>query len=197
MANYRKKTLIELINLAQNNDNKALDEIVRRYQSKIYNAFLSLNPSSDLSDLTQEALMKMSKSIKKLKEPSRFHSWLQQIINNLFRDSLRKKNRRKEISIENPITAFAFENEKVLGPCIIDEHKTPDENTLSCELKSKINKAIDDLPPLFKTIILLREMEGLSYDEIAKLTKLNIGTVKSRIARARIKLKKELEAYLK
>ena len=194
MANYRKKDLIELITLAKNDDTSALEEIVRRYQQKIYNSFCSMNPACDLSDLTQDALVKMSKSIKTLHDPAKFNSWLQQIVHNLFYDSLRKKNRSKEIPVENPI----FENDEgEFGPCVIDAKKTPDQNTLACELKNKINKAIDELPPLFKTIVLLREIDGLSYEEIAKLTKLNIGTVKSRLARARIKLKKELEPYLK
>ena len=60
----------------------------------------------------------------------------------------------------------------------------------------KITKAIEELPELFRTIILLREIDGLSYEEIAELTDLNINTVKTRIARARIKLKKELEPYI-
>ena len=65
---YKNKNLIELINLAQNDDKRALAEIVKRYQSKVYDAFYSLNPKTDLSDLTQEALFKMSKSIKTLKQ---------------------------------------------------------------------------------------------------------------------------------
>ncbi len=195
MDNYKNKNLIELIKLAQNDDKSALSEIVKRYQGKIYDAFYSLNPQTDLSDLTQEALLKMSKSIKTLKDPQKFNSWLQQIIHNLFYDTLRRKNKKKEYKVSNPINNHDDYDE--FGPCVIDEKKTPDENTLSCELKMKINKAIRELPPLFKTIILLREIDGLSYEEIAELTNLNIGTVKSRIARARIKLKNELEPYLK
>ena len=194
VANYRNKNLVELVNLAKQEDASALEEIVRRYQQKIYNSFCSLNPACDLSDLTQDALVKMSKSIKNLKNPLKFNSWLQQIVHNLFFDFLRKKNRSKKIHTDNPIDDLS---EGEFGPCVIDARKTPDQNTLACELKNKINKAIDDLPPLFKTIVLLREIDGLSYEEIAKLTKLNIGTVKSRLARARIKLKNELEPYLK
>lgn len=194
MTTYKRKNLVSLIKLAQNDDKLALEELVRRHQQQIYNSFSTLNPQADLSDLTQEALVRMSKAIKKLKNPEKFNSWLNQIIHNLFYDSLRKKNRKKEISISNPLLV---EEESEFSQCLIDEKKTPDENYSSCELKQKINQAINDLPPLFKTIILLREIDGMSYEEISDLTNLNIGTVKSRIARARLKLQKELEPYLK
>jgi len=193
VKNYKSKTLTELIKEAQNDDHKALEEIVRRHQARIYEIFFKLNPESDLSDLTQETLLKMAKSIKNLKNPERFNSWLYQIAQNIFYDTLRKNKKHSSVSQTDPILA---DKNGEFGPCIIDSKKTPDENSLSCELKSKINKAIEELPELFKTIILLREIDGLSYEEIAELTNLNINTVKTRIARARIKLKKELEPYI-
>jgi len=194
MKNYRKEKLLNLITLAQNDDEKALEEIVRRYENIVYENFCSLNPYEDLSDLTQEALLRMTKSIKSLKNPKTFEIWLKRIIRNLFFDSLRKKNKMLNYNlVSDPIKS---NNEETFGECIIDESKLPDENTLNCELKMKINYAISTLPPLFKTIILLREVDGLSYEEISKLTNMNIGTVKSRLARARLKLKKELEVYI-
>lgn len=193
MKNYKNVQLIELIQLAQDKDEKALNEIIRRYNDKIYNTFLKLHPESDLADLTQDALTKIIKSIKNLKNPEKFDSWLYQIIQNLFYDSLRKKQNNKDISTINPIVDSKDEN----GNCLIDSKKTPDENSINCELNAKINKAINELPASFKTIIILREFDGLSYEQIAKLTNLNLNTVKSRIARARIKLKNELEPYIK
>ena len=193
MKNYKTKNLIELIQAAQNDDHKALEEIVRRHQAKIYEIFFKLKPNSDLSDLTQEALLKMTKSIKNLKNPQKFNSWLYQIAQNIFYDTLRKNNKHSYINTSDPILN---EKDGEFGPCLIDKKKTPDENSLSCELKMKITKAIEELPELFRTIILLREIDGLSYEEIATLTNLNINTVKSRIGRARIKLKKELEPYI-
>ena len=193
MTTYKRKNLITLVELAKNDDSKALDELVKRCHQQVYDSFFALNPQSDLSDLTQEAMVKMTRSIKNLKNPEKFNSWLNQIIHNLFYDSLRQKKRLKNVYVEP-------QNDKVVDTeflnCVIDERKTPDENYQSCELKEKINSAIDELPPLFRTIILLREIDGLSYEEISDLTNLNIGTVKSRIARARIKLQKELEPYL-
>ena len=194
MNTYKGKNLIELIRLAQADDERALAEIVKRYQHKVYDSFSALNPKGDLTDLTQEALTKMSKSIKLLKNPNSFNSWLQRIVHNIFYDTLKRHNTKSKSNIENPIKSL---DEGEFGPCVIDERKTPDENSLACELKQKINKAIEELPPLFKTIILLREIDGLTYEEIAETTNMNINTVKTRIARARVKLKKELEQYLK
>ena len=194
MNNYSEKNLSELIILAKNDDNDAISEIVTRYQDWIFSEFAALKPTDDLSDLTQEALFKMAMSIKKLKNPDKFHSWLKQIVHNLFFDTLRKKRKASSCPVSEP----NCDNENsVFGECVIDKRKTPDENTLYCELKTKINIAIEKLPELFKTIILLREVEGLSYEEIADITALNVGTVKSRLARARVILKKELEPYIK
>ena len=133
----------------------------------------------------------MANSIKKLKNPERFNSWLYKIVHNLFYDTLRRKKK------SCPISEPDCDNENsVFGECVIDKRKTPDENSLYCELKTKINIAIEKLPALFRTIILLREIEGLSYDDIADITNLNAGTVKSRLARARVILKRELSPYI-
>ena len=194
MNKYSKKNLSELINLAKNDDNDAISELVTRYQDWVFSEFATLKPTDDLSDLTQEALFRMAMSIKKLKNPDKFHFWLKQIVHNLFYDTLRKKHKSRNCPISEP----NCDNENsTFGECVIDKKKTPDENFLYCELKTKINIAIEKLPELFKTIILLREVEGLSYDEIADITSLKVGTVKSRLARARVILKKELEPYIK
>ncbi len=191
MKDYKNKKLYELINLAKKNDNDAVGELVERYKGRIYDAFSALKPSDDIHDLTQEALFRMASSVKNLKNSDRFNSWLNRIIHNLFYDTLRQKKNSCPISEPN------CDNENsVFGECVIDKRRTPDENTLSCELKTKINIAIEKLPALFRTIILLREVEGLSYDEIANMTNLNVGTVKSRLARARVILRRELSPYI-
>ena len=191
MKSYQDKKLYELIELAKNDDNKAINELIFRYRARVYEIFTALKPSEDIADLTQEALARMANSLKKLKNPERFNSWLNKIVHNLFYDSLRRKKNAC------PISEPDCDNENsVFGECVIDKKKTPDENTLYCELKTKINIAIEKLPALFRTIILLREVEGLSYDEIANMTNLNVGTVRSRLARARVILKKELSPYI-
>ena len=94
LKNYKKIELTELITLTQNEDYKAMEELVKRLQDKIYLTFYYLCPDcDDLSDLTQEALLRMCKGISKLKNPKYFRSWINKIISNLFYDKLRKQQK--------------------------------------------------------------------------------------------------------
>ena len=135
--------------------------------------------------------MKLARNIHTLKNPKNFKSWLNQIISNLFYDELRKKQRRPDtISIddeneENPIKAQ-----------LPDKKCKPHEKCLSTELEEIIKNAIRELPEQFRIAIILRELQGLSYEEIAEATNSSVGTVKSRIARARGKLQTGLKSYI-
>lgn len=138
----------------------------------------------------------MCRSIKKLRKPSTFKWWLNQIVTNLVYDELRKKKRRlNTISIDTPIE-YESESTKISRD-ITDTDNQPDKNALHSELDEKIRQAINNLPEQFRTVIVFRELQGLSYEEIANITGTNLGTVKSRIARARNRLQDELKPYLK
>ena len=147
-----------LILLAQQDDYHALEELIKREQKNVYASFYYLDPNrQDIPDLTQEALFRMAKNIKKLRDPKKFQSWFNQIITNLFHDEMRKKYKK---------------------------------------LNNKIISAIHTLPEPFRVAIVLRELQGLSYEEISNITQTSIGTIKSRIARARTKLQENLKPYL-
>jgi RNA polymerase sigma-70 factor (ECF subfamily) len=138
----------------------------------------------------------MCRSIKSLRNPKTFKYWLNRIITNLFYDELRKMPRQlKTISLDEPV--YNDEEEQSPARDIPDSSERPDKVALNSELDQKIQQAIHNLPEQFRTIIVLREIQGLSYEEIASLTDTNIGTVKSRLARARLKLQEVLEPYLK
>jgi RNA polymerase sigma-70 factor (ECF subfamily) len=194
MNNYKDISLKEVIELAQTDDKNALNELVRRYQNKVYNTFAQLDNSVEISDLTQEVLFRISKSIKNLKNPNHFNQWINRIITNIFYDFLRKKNKITTYSLQ--IVHSTDEHEVNENTDIEDSSSTPQEESLGNELQEKIENAINGLPAKFRSIVILREIEGLSYDEIANLTKTNIGTIKSRLSRAREKLKDELQEYL-
>lgn len=186
MSQYKKIPEYDLIVLAQNNDFKALEELIKRVQRNVFAAFSYLiKKRENIADLTQETLLRVAKNLNTLKNPKNFRRWLNQIITNLYYDEIRKKNKKPDcISIdENPTP-------------IIDLKCKPHEKCLSGELEELIKTAISELPEHFKLPIILREFEGLSYDEIAKVTNTNIGTVKSRIARARERLQCDLKAYI-
>lgn len=187
---YRNLKLEELIKKTQEDDYKAMAELVKREQDKIYLTFYYLCPDcDDLADLTQDALLRMCRGIKTLKNPKYFRAWLNKIVSNLFYDRLRKKQKAPEcISADE-------ENEDGCVLQICDPCPCPDENSLNKEVGEIIKETISKLPEHFRLVTVLREIGGLSYDEISKVTGIELGTVKSRINRARHRLKDCLEPY--
>lgn len=192
---YKKFSQEKLIELAQNNDINALEELLRSEQRDIFATFTYLSKKrQNVSDLTQEALLRIAKNLKNLKNPKHFKSWVNQIVIHLFYDELRKISRAPNIvSIDEDTNEEHFQN---LKNTLTDNHCKPNEKCLSNELEAIIRTEINNLPHNFKIAIVLREFQGLSYDEIAQITKSNIGTVKSRISRARIKLQDSLKNYI-
>ncbi len=190
---YKKMPLEELVVLSQQNDFKALEELIRREQKNVFASFSYLcQKAENVSDLTQEALLRVAKNINSLKNPKLFKSWLNQIITNLFYDELRKTQRRPDtVSLDeeaDEVPSIKFQ--------ILDKKCKPHEKCISSELEKLIRTAIMALPEQFRVAIVLRELQGLSYEEIAAATHSSIGTVKSRIARARGKLQEDLKAYI-
>ena len=187
--------LYDLVCCAQNDNYVALEELIRREQKNIFASFSYLGAAKEnISDLTQEALFRMAKNIKNLKNPKLFKSWLGQIVSNLFYDDLRKKQRRPDSLSIDSYWINDDSDDYVLHIC--DNTLLPDEKTLGKELTDIIKDTICQLPEQFRLVIILRELQGLSYEEIAKITQTNVGTVKSRISRARNKLQQCLKPYL-
>ncbi len=193
---YKDMNLYDLICSAQEDDYDALEELIKREQKNVFASFCYLGAEKEsLSDLTQEALFRVSKNIKSLKNPRLFKSWLGQIISNLFYDELRKKQRIPDsVSIDSYWLNDENNDNSILNIC--DNTLKPDEKTLGRELSDVIREMISKLPEHFRLVIILRELQGLSYEEIAKITNTNVGTVKSRISRARNKLQECLKPYL-
>ena len=193
---YKEMNLFDLVCSAQCDNYDALEELIKREQKNVFASFCYLGASKEnLSDLTQEALFRMSKNIKSLKNPKLFKSWLGQIISNLFYDDLRKKQRVPEaVSIDSYWLNDDSSDDSILHIC--DNTLMPDEHTLGKELTDVIRETICKLPEHFRLVIILRELQGLSYEEIAKITQTNVGTVKSRLSRARNKLQECLKPYL-
>lgn len=193
---YKKMAPEELIVLSQKNDLKALEELLRREQKNIFTTFSYLSKKREnVADLTQEALLRIAKNIHTLKNPKTFKSWTNQIVTNIFYDELRKTSKRPEIiSIDENIEQDGMTNP--IRTQIPDKKCKPHEKCMSSELENIIKNEIQNLPEPFRIAILLREFQGLSYEEIAIATNSSIGTVKSRIARARGKLQEELKPYI-
>jgi len=176
---------------------RAMRELVERNQRNVYLALYQLAPDrQDIADMVQEVLLRMCRSLKSLRNPKTFKFWLNRIITNLFYDELRKTPRRLQtVSLDEPIPTE--DGEIAASRDVPDTSHQPETLTLNSELDEKIYQAISDLPEQFRVIIVLRELQGMSYEEIAELTHSNLGTVKSRLARARLKLQEVIQPYLK
>lgn len=182
---YKKKSFEDLIILAQKDDYKALEEIIKIIQKDVYTTLSYLEEDkTTVADLTQNVLIKVVKNIKNLKYNERFNSWLNKIIFNVYYDELR---RQKKCCFY-----ISIDEEECLE--LKDEsNNTPSEKCLATEIDKLVKDSILSLPTHFKVPIILRELAGLTYQEIANITHANIGTVKSRIARARSILQNQLK----
>jgi len=174
-------------------DPAAFSELLRRHQSHVEKMLYHLAPDwSDRADLVQEVWIRVYRNIHRLKDPVKFRGWLSRITTNLFYDELRKRKRFKSpISLDAPRQIddgeLTFE--------VATDFPSPDQDLSSQEFYDQLNRAIAELPEAFRSTIILREIEGLSYEEIAAMTGVSLGTVKSRIARARAKLQDVLQPY--
>jgi RNA polymerase sigma-70 factor, ECF subfamily len=192
-----QKSDAELVLACQQKDPQAFEILVKRYQRSVYNALYQLAPDwNNTADLCQEVFIRAWRSIHNLRNPRAFRSWLNQITTNLFYDELRKRPKSlSTISMDEPYDMDEADESTTRD--IADTSSLPEENLQRKELSEAIHNAMAQLPEHFRVAIVLRELQGLSYEEIAVLTQSEMGTVKSRIARARNKVQELLSPYMK
>ena len=168
-----------LIQKAQKGDLRAFEQLAEQYHSKIYNICLGImgNPH-DAEDAAQNALIKVYRAVGDFKFQSKFSTWVYRITTNVCMDEVRKRKRTSAVSSDELA-------EDVFGT----DHATPEAHALSREAVSDLKSAIGRLKDDHKKMIVLRDINGFSYEEIARITKCSVGTVKSRISRARGALK--------
>ncbi|ADB95226.1 sigma-70 family RNA polymerase sigma factor [Candidatus Atelocyanobacterium thalassae] len=191
LSNY---DLIILCQKGSQPDRGAFTELLNRYQSHVDRVLYHLAPDwQDRADLAQEVWIRVYRNVKRLNEPVKFRGWLSRIATNLFYDELRKRKRvRHPMSLDAPRRVDDGEIEWD----IISDYPSPDDNLATREFYDRLQAAIAGLPEAFRVAIVLREIEGLAYEEIAEMTEVSLGTVKSRIARARAKLQTVLQKYI-
>ena len=174
----------EIIRRVLQGDTDAYELLVLEHQKSVYNiALRTVGNAEDAADITQDALIKAYSSLSSFRGDSKFSVWLYRITVNLCRDLLRSRSRRPTVSLTVEDDAG---EDTVLDTA--DPAPTPEEQLERRETREAVRRGLDSLPPDHREILLLREVRGMSYDEIAEALSIETGTVKSRIFRARKKL---------
>jgi len=176
-----------LIKKFQEGDVGAYNQLVNRFKDRLLNFIYRFVNDLDLAeDLVQDTLLKLYTHKDSYQEIAKFSTWLYTIAANLARTELRKKKRRKTFSVTE---LSRDDREFIIASSDVD----PSEDLSSQNFEKSVQRALAELPDDFKTIIILRDIQELSYDEISKIVEVPMGTVKSRINRGRVKLQQLLK----
>jgi RNA polymerase sigma-70 factor (ECF subfamily) len=173
----------QTIQAAQKGDMAAFNRLVMAYQGMAYNvAYRIVGDADAAADACQEAFLSAFKGIKKFRGGS-FKSWILRIVTNACYDQLRYKGRRPADSLE------AVTENSDNSPKLINGREHPEEYALRQELNDLIQQAINTLPPDQRAVLVLADVQGFAYQEVADIAGISLGTVKSRLSRARTKLR--------
>ncbi len=182
-----------LIERAQSGDVESFEKLIRTHQAYAYNiAYRMMGNEEDAKDASQEALIKVFKSLKGYNGDSAFTTWLYRIVMNTCKDLLRKR-KPNEVSIDRGFDT----GEESPGIEIEDNSSDPVTKYEEKEVRVTIASAIEQLPENFRSVVVLREIQGMSYDEIAEIEDIPVGTVRSRINRGRRILREILKDKLR
>ncbi|MFO0273266.1 MAG: RNA polymerase sigma factor RpoE [Betaproteobacteria bacterium] len=182
-----------LVERVQRGDKRAFELLVSKYQRKIFRLLSRLiRDPAEIEDVAQEAFIKAYRALPNFRGESAFYTWLYRIAINTAKNHLVAQGRRAPTTTETEVEdAENFDDADQLR-----DYNTPDAMLLSRQVGEAVNRAIEKLPEDLRTAVVLRELEGLSYEEIAEAMSCPIGTVRSRIFRAREAIASELRPLL-
>jgi RNA polymerase sigma-70 factor (ECF subfamily) len=173
----------QLVEAALAGDRDAFGDLVQRYQDRLFNTLLRVVGShEDAADAVQDAFVQAYTKLESFRGASQFYTWLYRIAMNMALS--RQRRRRPAASVEHA--------KEVAGEEPLDAAEGPEETVLSQERVEHVQAALDDLGEQHRKILVLREIEGCSYEAIAEILELPVGTVRSRLFRARVQLKERL-----
>lgn len=183
-----------LVRAAKQGDVSAFEELVRRYDRNVFRIANHITHNAeDAEDVVQEAFLKAYQNLNRFQEQSKFYTWLVRIAVNEALMKLRRRRSDKTVSIDQDIET----EEDTIPREIADWAPNPEQQFKQEELKEILQKTIQGLPPSFRTVFVLRDVEGLSTEETAEALDLSIPAVKSRLLRARLQLRERLNKYFK
>jgi RNA polymerase sigma-70 factor (ECF subfamily) len=173
-----------LIKRCQSGDSQAMEQLVRQYQNQVYNiAYGMLGNPEDAQDLSQDVFLCVWEKISQFQFKSRFSTWLYRIVTNLCINEKNRQRRRQTVPME-------MDDSQAWTPV---DYVTPEREALLTERQEMLQAALAQLKPDYRRILVLREMEDMAYDELAKVLGCSIGRVKSRLHEARMELRTILQ----
>ena len=186
-----------LVQRARSGDERAFRMLVERYQKKVYAvAFGMVKDREEAMDVVQEALVKVHRSLESFKSDATFYTWLYRITVNVCIDSIRRRGALRSDSVEFDERIGHDLAEANLGAVSTQLESNPERAVLRRELGEKIQEALGQIPEKHRAILLLRELDGLSYEELAQVLDIPKGTVMSRLFHARAKVQRLLSESL-
>jgi RNA polymerase sigma-70 factor (ECF subfamily) len=181
-----------LIRVAQHGDLDAFNTLVLAYQNIVYNTAVRILGDEELAaDASQEAFISAFRALNSYRGGS-FRAWLLRTVTNACYDELRRKQRRPT----TPLEPESEDGDEVETPrWMADPNASPEEELDQAELEHAIQHCLENLPTDFRTVVVLADIQGLDYTEVAAVVKKPVGTIKSRLARARLRLRECLQSF--
>ncbi|MGD0060159.1 MAG: sigma-70 family RNA polymerase sigma factor [Verrucomicrobiia bacterium] len=183
----------ELLDRCRAGDEEAFDDLVRRHQQRAFNvAFQVLRDREDATEVAQDAFVRIYRSVGNFRGECEFTTWLHQIVMNLARNKHRwwkRRGRQSSVSLDSPVEMGDGEAPTQIAA----SGDAPDVETVKAEFVELLSRRMEELPRKLREVLVLRNVENLRYEEIATVLDCSIGTVKSRIARAREALRESMQ----
>ena len=175
-----------LIRRASEGDAEAFNSLMGLHERRMYAISLRMcGNAEDAQDCLQEAMLRIYRSISGFKAQSSFSTWVYRVTMNTCLDELRRRKNRQNTSLDGLLDA---------GWAPVDGGETPERHALRSEVRATLQAMIGELPEDMRTAVVLRDVQGFSYDDIARMLDTNVGTIKSRISRARERLRKKISS---
>jgi RNA polymerase sigma-70 factor (ECF subfamily) len=182
----------ELVRRVQQGNMAAFEELVRRYERKVYNiTYRLLGNEQDATEALQDTFLRAYRFIPKFAFKSSFYTWLYRIATNVSLTRLRRRKNVEVVSLDAPVP-----DTEDLKFDLPDTSQTPEEAFARKRLREKLDQAVRELPEEYRQVVVLRDLEGLSNEEVSRILKLSVPAVKSRLHRARLALREKLAGYI-
>ena len=187
------KAIEKLVKRAQAGDGEAFTVLVGKYKDSIYNYVARMvHDRTEAEDIAQEAFIKAYQALPEFRGTASFQTWLYRIASNLAIDAARRRGRRGSLSLDEPVNA----GDGQMVDQLADEEPGPLAQVESWALQQLVQEAIVELSPKLRAVVVMYDLEGLSYQEVAEILGCPLGTVKSRLFNARNQLQEKLAARL-